>query len=177
MRTDLGDEPDSPRALRSNPTGGGDHKDAAKPRPQGPDHLPPAEPPCICRTFLPDEQRGRAACTWSSVSSFFCVWRLQARAQKRSVPGIMTARWRRVAGVDLLRVPAALHDGTRQHGGEVGLELPLGAGRILRPWRWLPAGEAPGRGARLTVDLFQLRARGSSMWVSWRGVGSGIGEA
>ena len=89
----------------------------------------------------------------------------------------MTARWRRVAGVDLLRVPAALHDGTRQHGGEVGLELPLGAGRILRPWRWLPAGEAPGRGARLTVDLFQLRARGSSMWVSWRGVGSGISEA
>ena len=27
--TDLGDEPDSPRALRSNPTGGGHHKDAA----------------------------------------------------------------------------------------------------------------------------------------------------
>ena len=74
----------------------------------------------------------------------------------------MTARWRRVAGVDVLRVLAALHDGTRQHGGEVGLELSLGARRILRPWRWLPAGEAPGRGARLAVDLFQLRARGGS---------------
>ena len=98
--------------------------------------------------------------------------------EQRSVPGVVTARGRRVTGVDVLRVPAALHDGSREDGGEVGLELPLGAGRIRRPWRRLPAGEAPGRGARLAVDLLQLRARGAAR-EPWRGVGwaRAVGEA
>ena len=100
------------------------------------------------------------------------------RPDLMSVPGVVTARGRRVTGVDVLRVLAALHDGTREDGGEIGLERPLGAGRVLRPWRRLPAGEASGRGARLAVDLLQLRARGAAR-EPWRGAGwaRAVGEA
>ena len=45
MRTDLGDEPDSPRQLRSSPTGGGHHKDAANLRSQGPYPSPQPKSP------------------------------------------------------------------------------------------------------------------------------------
>ena len=45
MRTDLGDEPDSPRKLRSSPTGGGHHKDAANLRSQGPYPSPQPKSP------------------------------------------------------------------------------------------------------------------------------------
>ena len=50
MRTDLGDEPDSPRRLRSNPTGGGHRKDAANLTALRARSLPPAEPTKEIRT-------------------------------------------------------------------------------------------------------------------------------
>ena len=129
--------------------------------------------------FLTAQVRAEAALS----IALACVAARRALAREnrpdlRSVPRVVTARGRRVTGVDVLRVPAALHDGTREDGGEVGLELPLGAGRIRRPWRRLPAGEAPGRGARLAVDLLQLRARGAAR-EPWRGAGwaRAVGEA
>ena len=50
MRTDLGDEPDSLRRLRSNPTGGGHRKDAANLTALRARSLPPAEPTKEIRT-------------------------------------------------------------------------------------------------------------------------------